>query len=162
QSRRLRLRSNPTYNMRWASLRLIEDARSFPPREALLHQIQSRPWKTPWTLPASLRCLVLAPQRRDPITWGITSGRETEALAGRGSPGRRNRDGRQRTLGSGAWSVCRRRSPGRLARVAPRRRVGDRRGRRVARRLRVLDRELDAPRRRGRSADGDLRRDDRP
>ena len=41
QSRRLRLRSNPTYNMRWASLRLIEDARSFTPREALLHQIQS-------------------------------------------------------------------------------------------------------------------------
>ena len=34
-------------------------------------------------------------------------------------------------------------------------------GDRVARRLRVLDRELDAARRRGRDADGDLRRDDR-
>src|SRR6266542_4130345 len=41
QSRRLRLRSNPTYNIAGASLRLVQDARSFAPREALLHRIQS-------------------------------------------------------------------------------------------------------------------------
>jgi hypothetical protein len=50
----LRLRSNPTYNIAGASLRLVEDARSLSPREALLHRIQSRPYACIWTLPASL------------------------------------------------------------------------------------------------------------
>ena len=55
----------------------------------------------------------------------------------------------------------RRRATGRDARAPAHRRGGDRPRRRVARGLRVLDRELDAAAGRGAGADGDLRRDDR-
>jgi hypothetical protein len=39
----LRLRSNPTYNIAWPLFVFSTDARSFPPREALLHPIRLRP-----------------------------------------------------------------------------------------------------------------------
>src|SRR5438477_5088671 len=39
KSRRLRLRSNPAYNIAWGLPSSLEDARSMTPREALLHGI---------------------------------------------------------------------------------------------------------------------------
>ena len=74
----------------------------------------------------------------------------------------RDHHGRQRPLGAAPRPARRRRPPRRHAGAAAHGRGGDRPRHRVARRLRVLDRELVAPARRDRRADGDLRRDDRP
>ena len=69
--------------------------------------------------------------------------------------------------GNGRWAESRglagrRGPPGRHAGAPADGRGRDRARRRHARRLRVLDRELGAPRRRGRRPDGDPLRDDRP
>src|SRR5438270_447396 len=107
--------------------------------------------------PSSANAIEKATQQPDPSTGSAHSG----AAASRGRARGRDRHGRERPLGPPARPADRRRPPGRDARAAADGRGGDRPRRRVARRLRLLDRELDAARGRGRGADGDLRRDDR-